>query len=121
MQRGSQVPDPRAAARRQAGAARDRHPQRQGGVHPPPPAPGQRPQHAAAGRSPSCRSYLDLPEAPLRIECYDMAHLQGTDYVGSMVVLEDGLPNKREYRRFKVKTSPATTTTRRWRRSSPAA
>ena len=31
-----------------------------------------------------------------------MAHLQGTDYVGSMVVLEDGLPNKREYRRFKV-------------------
>jgi excinuclease ABC subunit C len=46
--------------------------------------------------------YLDLPEAPLRIECYDMAHLHGTDYVGSMVVLEDGLPNKREYRRFKV-------------------
>jgi excinuclease ABC subunit C len=47
---------------------------------------------------------LGLPEAPLRIECYDMAHLQGTDYVGSMVVVEDGLPNKREYRRFKVKT-----------------
>ena len=35
-----------------------------------------------------------------------MAHLQGTDYVGSMVVLEDGLPNKREYRRFKVKHVP---------------
>lgn len=49
---------------------------------------------------------LQLPEAPLRIECYDMAHLQGTDYVGSMVVLEDGLPNKREYRRFKVKDVP---------------
>ncbi len=48
------------------------------------------------------QEYLELPEAPLRIECYDMAHLQGTDYVGSMVVLEDGLPNKREYRRFKV-------------------
>jgi excinuclease ABC subunit C len=47
---------------------------------------------------------LGLPEAPLRIECYDMAHLQGTDYVGSMVVLEDGLPAKREYRRFKVKS-----------------
>jgi excinuclease ABC subunit C len=46
---------------------------------------------------------LSLPEAPLRIECYDMAHLHGTDYVGSMVVLEDGLPNKREYRRFKVR------------------
>jgi len=48
------------------------------------------------------QDHLDLPEAPLRIECYDMAHLHGTDYVGSMVVLEDGLPNKREYRRFKV-------------------
>lgn len=46
--------------------------------------------------------HLGLPEAPLRIECYDMAHLQGTDYVGSMVVLEDGLPSKRQYRRFKV-------------------
>ena len=52
------------------------------------------------------QQYLDLPEAPLRIECYDMAHLQGTDYVGSMVVLEDGLPAKREYRRFKVKDVP---------------
>lgn len=50
--------------------------------------------------------HLDLPEAPLRIECYDMAHLQGTDYVGSMVVLEDGLPAKREYRRFKVRDVP---------------
>jgi excinuclease ABC subunit C len=49
---------------------------------------------------------LGLSEAPLRIECYDMAHLQGTDYVGSMVVLEDGLPAKREYRRFKVKSVP---------------
>lgn len=49
---------------------------------------------------------LGLPEAPLRIECYDMAHFHGTDYVGSMVVLEDGLPNKREYRRFKVKDVP---------------
>jgi excinuclease ABC subunit C len=49
---------------------------------------------------------LGLPEAPLRIECYDMAHLQGTDYVGSMVVMEDGIPNKREYRRFKVKDVP---------------
>lgn len=45
---------------------------------------------------------LGLPEAPLRIECFDMSHLQGTNYVGSMVVLEDGLPRKSEYRRFKV-------------------
>jgi excinuclease ABC subunit C len=48
------------------------------------------------------QDHLGLPEAPLRIECFDMAHLHGTDYVGSMVVMEDGLPNKREYRRFKV-------------------
>jgi excinuclease ABC subunit C len=49
---------------------------------------------------------LDLPEAPLRIECYDMSHLQGTDYVGSMVVMEDGLPRPAEYRRFKVRAVP---------------
>src|SRR5690606_16164668 len=49
---------------------------------------------------------LGLPEAPLRIECYDMSHIQGTDYVGSMVVLEDGLPKKSDYRRFKVRTVP---------------
>ena len=52
------------------------------------------------------QDHLGLPEAPLRIECYDMAHLQGTDYVGSMVVLEDGLPRKSEYRKFKVKGVP---------------
>ena len=46
---------------------------------------------------------LGLPEAPLRIECYDMSHLQGSDYVGSMVVLEDGLPRTSEYRRFKLR------------------
>ena len=45
---------------------------------------------------------LGLKEAPLRIECYDMSHIQGTDYVGSMVVLEDGLPKRSDYRRFKV-------------------
>ena len=49
------------------------------------------------------QEHLGLPEAPLRIECYDMSHLQGTDYVGSMVVTEDGLPKKSEYRRFKIK------------------
>lgn len=49
---------------------------------------------------------LGLPEAPLRIECFDMSHLQGTDYVGSMVVLEDGLAKKSDYRRFKVRGVP---------------
>ncbi|HYI63162.1 MAG TPA: excinuclease ABC subunit UvrC [Acidimicrobiales bacterium] len=49
---------------------------------------------------------LELPISPLRIECYDMSHLQGTDYVGSMVVVEDALPKKSEYRRFKIKGVP---------------
>src|SRR5438445_60888 len=47
---------------------------------------------------------LGLPEAPLRIECFDMSHIQGSDYVGSMVVMEDALAKKTDYRRFKVKT-----------------
>jgi excinuclease ABC subunit C len=47
---------------------------------------------------------LDLPDAPLRIECYDMSHIQGTDYVGSMVVMEDALPKKSDYRRFQVRS-----------------
>ena len=49
------------------------------------------------------QDHLGLPEAPLRIECFDMSHLQGTDYVGSMVVVEDGLAKRSEYRRFKIK------------------
>jgi len=47
---------------------------------------------------------LSLPEAPLRIECFDISNLQGTEIVGSMVVMEDGLPKRSDYRRFKVKT-----------------
>jgi excinuclease ABC subunit C len=46
---------------------------------------------------------LLLDEAPLRIECYDISHVSGTDVVGSMVVFEDGLPRKSEYRRFAVR------------------
>lgn len=49
------------------------------------------------------QDHLGLPFAPLRIECYDMSHIQGSDYVGSMVVMEDGLPKKSEYRRFKIR------------------
>ena len=47
---------------------------------------------------------LDLPTAPLRIECYDISNLQGNQVVGSMVVFEDGLPRKSEYRRFELKS-----------------
>ncbi|MGN6129331.1 MAG: excinuclease ABC subunit UvrC, partial [Nocardioidaceae bacterium] len=46
---------------------------------------------------------LDLDEVPLRIECYDISNLQGTEVVGSMVVFEDGLARKSEYRRFVVR------------------
>jgi excinuclease ABC subunit C len=46
---------------------------------------------------------LGLPEAPLRIECYDVSNLQGSEVVASMVVFEDGLPRKSEYRRFAIR------------------
>lgn len=46
---------------------------------------------------------LALPDAPLRIECYDVSNLQGTEVVASMVVFEDGLSRKGEYRRFVVR------------------
>ena len=46
---------------------------------------------------------LELPTAPLRVECYDISNLQGTEVVGSMVVFEDGLPRKSEYRRFVIR------------------
>ncbi|MDH4354292.1 MAG: excinuclease ABC subunit UvrC, partial [Actinomycetota bacterium] len=45
---------------------------------------------------------LGLDEAPLRIECFDVSHLGGTDTVASMVVFEDGVPRKSEYRRFSL-------------------
>jgi excinuclease ABC subunit C len=45
---------------------------------------------------------LELADAPLRIECYDISHLSGTDMVGSMVVFEDGLPKKSNYRQFNI-------------------
>lgn len=46
---------------------------------------------------------LGLDDAPLRIECFDVSHVQGTQVVASMVVFEDGLPRKGEYRRFIVR------------------
>jgi excinuclease ABC subunit C len=47
---------------------------------------------------------LELPTAPLRMECYDISNLQGTEVVASMVVFEDGLPRKSEYRRFVIRS-----------------
>ncbi|WP_114560929.1 excinuclease ABC subunit UvrC [Desertihabitans aurantiacus] len=46
---------------------------------------------------------LDLPEVPLRIECFDVSNLQGSEVVASMVVFEDGLARKSEYRRFVIR------------------
>jgi len=48
---------------------------------------------------------LGMADAPLRIECYDVSHLSGTNIVASMVVFEDGLPRKDEYRRFTIPQS----------------
>ncbi|WP_022880755.1 excinuclease ABC subunit UvrC [Gryllotalpicola ginsengisoli] len=48
------------------------------------------------------RDALGMTDAPLRIECYDVSHLQGTNVVASMVVMEDGLPRKDQYRRFSI-------------------
>jgi excinuclease ABC subunit C len=51
---------------------------------------------------------LGLDDAPLRIECYDVSNLQGTHVVASMVVFEDGLARKSEYRRFAIKGAGGT-------------
>ncbi len=48
------------------------------------------------------RDALGLAEAPLRIECYDISHTQGTNQMASMVVFEDGVPRKKEYRTFSI-------------------
>lgn len=48
---------------------------------------------------------LNMPDAPLRMECYDVSHLSGTNIVASMVVFEDGLPRKDQYRRFSIPES----------------
>lgn len=48
------------------------------------------------------KNILNLEKTPERIECFDISHIQGTDTVASMVVLTNGTPNKKEYRRFKV-------------------
>lgn len=46
---------------------------------------------------------LGMEQSPLRIECTDISHIQGTDVVASLVVFEDGLPKKSDYRRYRVK------------------
>ncbi|MCE3235027.1 MAG: UvrABC system protein, partial [Vampirovibrio sp.] len=48
---------------------------------------------------------LGLPEFPARMECYDISHFQGSQTVASMVVFTNGVPDKKEYRRFKIQTA----------------
>jgi excinuclease ABC subunit C len=64
----------------------------------------QRDHNARARALRSLQEVLDLPVAPLRIEAYDISTLQGTNTVASMVVLEDGMPKRSDYRRFKIRT-----------------
>ena len=64
----------------------------------------QKDHNARARALRSLQEELDLPEAPLRIEAYDISTLQGANTVASMVVLEDGMPRPSEYRRFKIKS-----------------
>ena len=56
----------------------------------------------------SLQEVLGLPEPPLRIEAFDVSTLMGTHTVASMVVVEDGLARKSEYRRFKIRKSQGT-------------
>lgn len=64
----------------------------------------QKDHNARAKALQSLQDELGLIDAPLRIEAYDISTLQGTNTVASMVVLEDGLPKRNDYRRFKIRT-----------------
>ncbi|MGD2101291.1 MAG: excinuclease ABC subunit UvrC [Acidimicrobiia bacterium] len=64
----------------------------------------QKDHNARAKALRSLQEVLGLPDAPLRIEAYDISTLQGTNTVASMVVLEDGLPRRSDYRRFKIRS-----------------
>jgi len=64
----------------------------------------QKDHNARAKALRSLQEVLGLTDPPLRIEAYDISTLQGTNTVASMVVLEDGLPRRNDYRRFKMRT-----------------
>ena len=111
-----------AAARRQARPARDRGAQRAAG--PDPAQDPARPATSRPGRWPSSelQEALGLAEAPLRIECFDVSNLQGTEVVASMVVFEDGLPRKSRVPPVRrPRASTGRTTSRRCARWSAAA
>lgn len=51
------------------------------------------------------KNFLHLPKLPRRMECFDISHIQGAETVASMVVFADGVPDKKSYRRFKIRTT----------------
>ncbi len=59
----------------------------------------------AAGAVAELGKYLNLSHLPRRMECFDISHIQGSETVASMVVFEDGVPKKSDYRRFKIKST----------------
>lgn len=59
----------------------------------------------AAGAVSELGKYLNLSHLPRRMECFDISHIQGSETVASMVVFEDGVPKKSDYRRFKIKST----------------
>jgi excinuclease ABC subunit C len=80
----------------------------------------QKDHNARAKALRSLQEVLGLTESPLRIEAYDISTLQGTNTVSSMVVLEDGLPRRNEYRGSRSAGSTARTTSPPWKRPSAA-
>ena len=91
-----------AAARRQARARRNRETQRPGCAGPAQ-AQARRRLHRENAALQSIQDALGLADAPLRIECVDISHVQGTDVVASLVVFEDGLPRKSDYRHYAIR------------------
>ena len=55
------------------------------------------------------QKYLNLPKPPMRMECFDISHIQGSETVASMVVFQDGKPDKNSYRRFKINSTEGKT------------
>ena len=51
------------------------------------------------------KNFLHLPKLPRRMECFDISHIQGAETVASMVVFADGVPDKKSYRRYKIRTT----------------
>ena len=102
---GGRVELARRAARRQGRARSDGRAQREERAHALQDPPQRRLRRALAGARRHPGGARAWTEAPLRMECYDVSHLSGTNIVASMVVFEDGLPRKDQYRRFSIPES----------------